>query len=211
MYSFGLNIKNILLFKLSYLIFFSIFSSHLVYAYQLCEIKEECFYDEKFKKKISFKKKVKDSKNFDNFFNRRDLNLLEIFLASTNEKSNQSSIEIEAIEQTENNDKVITKGDVIIKRNGADLLTYYIEYDKSSNLYKSERNIKFINKNQICTSDYFEYNFSEKFNKFINTKYALNWDRTAYNFQIYFEQDTKNTDLNFTILGGVFKGLGKEF
>ena len=33
---------------------------------------------------------------------------------------------------------------------------------------------------------------SDDFNKFINTKYTLNWNRRAYNFQIYFEQDTKN-------------------
>lgn len=208
MYYFGLNIKNIFLFKLFYLIVFSIFPSHLVYGYQLCEIKEECFYDEKFKKEISFKKKVKDSKIFDNFFSRRDLNLLEIFLASTIKNSNQSIIEIEAIEQTENKDKIIAKGDAIIKRNGAVLLANYIEYDKSSKLLKSEGNIKIINKNQIFTSDYFEYNFSDNF---IKTKYALNWNRRDYNFQVYFQQDTKNADLNFTIWGGAFKALGKEF
>ncbi|WP_288225757.1 DUF3769 domain-containing protein, partial [uncultured Prochlorococcus sp.] len=52
---------------------------------------------------------------------------------------------------------------------------------------------------------------SDKFNKFINTKYSLNWNRRAYNFQVYFEQDTKNAGLNFTIFGQSFKGLGKEF
>ena len=52
---------------------------------------------------------------------------------------------------------------------------------------------------------------SDKFNKFINTKYSLNWNRRAYNFQVYFEQDTKNAGLNFTIFGPPIKGLGKEF
>ena len=52
---------------------------------------------------------------------------------------------------------------------------------------------------------------SVKFNKFINTKYSLNWNRRAYNFQFYFEQDTKNAGLNFTIFGPPFKGLGKQF
>jgi hypothetical protein len=52
---------------------------------------------------------------------------------------------------------------------------------------------------------------SDAFNKFINTKYSLNWNRRAYNFQVYFEQDTKNAGLNFTIFGAPLKGLGKEF
>ena len=52
---------------------------------------------------------------------------------------------------------------------------------------------------------------SDKFNKFINTKYSLNWNRRAYNFQVYFEQDTKNAGLNFTIFGPTIKGLGKQF
>ena len=52
---------------------------------------------------------------------------------------------------------------------------------------------------------------SDKFKKFINTKYSLNWNRRAYNIQVYFEQDTKNAGLNFTIFGSPFKGLGKEF
>ena len=56
MYFFGLNIKNILLLKLFYLIFSSIIPSQLIYGYELCEIKEECFNNEKFKKEISFKK-----------------------------------------------------------------------------------------------------------------------------------------------------------
>ena len=162
MYFFKLKIKNILLLKLSYLIISSIIPSQLVYGYELCEIKEECFYNEKFKKEISFKKNISDSKKFDNFFNKRNINPLEIFLAFTNENSNQSSIEIEAIEQTENKDKLIAKGDVIIKKNGAVLLTDYIEYDKNTKLLKSRGKIKFFNKNQIFTSDYFEYNFSDK-------------------------------------------------
>ena len=194
MYYFGLNIRNILLFELSYLIVFPIFPSHLVYGYQLCEIKEECFYDEKFKKEISFKKKVKDSKNLDNLFNRRDLNPLEIFLAFSIETSNQSSIKIEAIEQKENKDKFIAKGDVIIKSNGAVLLTDYIEYDKNSNLLKSEGNIKFLSKNQIFTSDYFEYSFSDK-SGFIENIYGtidLETFDEDINLKKYYKSDTRN-------------------
>ena len=52
---------------------------------------------------------------------------------------------------------------------------------------------------------------SENYNKFINTKYSLNWNRRAYNLQIYFEQDTKNAGLNFTIFSPPFNGLGKIF
>ena len=52
---------------------------------------------------------------------------------------------------------------------------------------------------------------SDQYNKFINTKYSLNWNRRAYNFQVYFEQDTKNAGLNFTIFGLPFNELGKEF
>ena len=54
-------------------------------------------------------------------------------------------------------------------------------------------------------------NLDKDSDKFINTKYSLNWNRRAYNFQVYFEQDTKNAGLNFTIFGAPFKGLGKEF
>ena len=114
MYFFGLNIKNILLLKLFYLIFSSIIPSQLIYGYELCEIKEECFNNEKFKKEISLKKNLRYSKNFDNFFNKRNIDPLEIFLAFTNENSNKIGIEIEAIEQTENKEKFIAKGDVII-------------------------------------------------------------------------------------------------
>ena len=52
---------------------------------------------------------------------------------------------------------------------------------------------------------------SDEFNKFTNTKYSLNWNRRAYNFQVYLEQDTKNAGLNFTIFSLPFNGLGKEF
>ncbi len=159
---FRLNIKNLILLKLSYLIVSSIIPSQLVYGYELCKIKKDCFYNEKFNKEISFKNNLKDSKNSKNFFNKRNINPLEIFLAFTNEDSDQNSIEIEAIEQTENEEKFIAKGDVIIKRNGAVLLTDYIEYDKNTKLFKSKGNIKFLNKNQVFTSDYFEYNFSDK-------------------------------------------------
>ena len=90
--------------------------------------------------------KIKHKKNSNNLFNKRNINPLEIFLAFTNETSNQNSIEIEAIEQTENEEKFIAKGDVIIKKNGAVLLTDYIEYDKNTKLFKSKGNIKFLNK-----------------------------------------------------------------
>ncbi len=45
---------------------------------------------------------------------------------------------------------------------GAVLLTDYIKYDKNTKFFQSKVNIKFVNKNQILTADYFEYNFSEK-------------------------------------------------
>ena len=121
-------------------------------------MKDDCFYNEDFNKEISFKE-IRNKINSNNFFNKRNINPLEIFLAFTNETSNQNSIEIEAIEQTENEEKFIAKGDVIIKRNGAVLLTDYIEYDKNTKLFESKGNIKFFNKNQKFTSDYFEYNF----------------------------------------------------
>lgn len=172
MYFFRLNIKNIFFLKLLFFIVYSIIPSELVYGYQLCEIKEDCFFNEKLDKEISFKKNLIVSKNSNNYFNKRDLNPLEIFLAFTNETFNQSSIEIEAIEQKENKDKFIAKGDVIIKKDGAVLLTDYIEYDKNTKYFKSEGNIKFINKNQIFTLDYFEYNFSKK-SGFIENIYGV--------------------------------------
>ncbi len=169
---FRFNIKNIILFKLYYLIISSIIPSELIYGYELCDINENCFLNNKFDKEISFKKNLLDSKNANNFFNKRDLDPLEIFLAFTNETSNQSIIEIEATEQKENKDKYIAKGDVIIKKNGAVLLTDYIEYDKNTKLFKSKGNIKFFNKNQIFNSDYFEYNFSNK-SGFIENIYGV--------------------------------------
>ncbi len=158
---FKLNIKKTILFKLCFLIISSLGPNELIYGYELCELKDDCFYSENFNKEISFKK-IRHKKNFNNLFNKRNINPLEIFLAFTNETSNQNSIEIEAIEQTENEEKFIAKGDVIIKRNGAVLLTDYIEYDKNTKLFKSKGNIKFLNKNQVFTADYFEYNFSDK-------------------------------------------------
>ncbi len=194
MYSFRLNIKNILLLKLSYLTISSIIPSQLVYGYELCETKEECFYNEKFKKEIGFKKNISDSKKFDNFFNKRNINPLEIFLAFTNENSNQSSIEIEAIQQTENKDKLIAKGDVIIKKNSAVLFTDYIEYDKNTKLLKSKGKIKFINKNQIFTSDYFEYNFSDK-SGFIENIYGV-IDLETFSEDINLIKDNKSDTKN---------------
>ena len=85
---------------------------------------------------------------------------------------NQSSIEIEADEQSESKDKIIAKGNVIIKSNGAILFTDFIEYEKNNKLLKSRGKIKFINKNQIFTSDYFEYNFSDK-SGFIENIYGV--------------------------------------
>ena len=158
---FKLNIKKTILFKLCYLIISSLGPNELIYGYELCELKDDCFYNENFNKEISFKE-IRHKKNSNNLFNKRNINPLEIFLAFTNETSNQNSIEIEAIEQTENEEKFIAKGDVIIKRNGAVLLTDYIEYDKNTKLFKSKGNIKFLNKNQVFTADYFEYNFSDK-------------------------------------------------
>ena len=106
MYFFRLNLKNIFFIKLFYLILSSIIPSQLVYGYELCEIKEDCFFNEKSVIEKSFKKNIIDSKDSKNFFNKSNLNPLEIFLAFTNETSNQSSIEIEAIEQKENKENL---------------------------------------------------------------------------------------------------------
>ena len=43
MYFFRLNIKNIFLLKLTSLILSSIIPSGLIYGYELCEIKKDCF------------------------------------------------------------------------------------------------------------------------------------------------------------------------
>ena len=56
MYFFRLNIKNIFLLKFIFLIVSSIIPNGIIYGYELCEIKEECFFNEKFDKEISFKK-----------------------------------------------------------------------------------------------------------------------------------------------------------
>ena len=100
MYFLRLNIKNIFSLKLTYLILSSIIPNELVYGYELCEIKEDCFLNGKFDKEIISKKNLLISKNSNNFFNKRDLNPFEIFLAFTNDTSNQSSIEIETNEKT---------------------------------------------------------------------------------------------------------------
>ena len=194
MYFFRLNIKNILIYKLCYLIISFISPSGLIYGYELCEIQEECFYNEEFKKEISFKKNLRDSKSFDNFFNKRHINPLEIFLAFTNENSNKIGIEIEAIEQTENKEKFIAKGDVIIKRNGAVLLTDFIEYDKNTKLFKSKGNIKFLNKNQVFTADYFEYNFSDK-SGFIENIYGV-IDLETFSEDINLRKENKSDTKN---------------
>ena len=102
--------------KLSFHEVYSIIPSELVYGSELCKTKEDCFYNGESDKETSFKKNLIHPKNSKNFFNKSNLNPLEIFLAFTNETSNQSSIEIEAIEQKENKYKFIAKRDVIIKK-----------------------------------------------------------------------------------------------
>ena len=72
---FKLNIKKTILFKLCYLIISSLGPNELIYGYELCELKDDCFYNENFNKKIRHKK------NSNNFFNKRNINPLEIFLA----------------------------------------------------------------------------------------------------------------------------------
>ena len=63
MYFFRLNIKNIFLLKLTSLIVSYIIPNGLIYGYELCEIKEDCFFNEKFDKEISFKNKPIDPKS----------------------------------------------------------------------------------------------------------------------------------------------------
>ena len=168
-----LKSKRILFFKFCFLIISFINPSFLIYGYELCEANKSCYKDQKFNKKISFKNELNKTINSKvSFFNEKNINPLEIFLAFTNENLNQSSIEIEANEQSETKDKIIAKGNVIIKRNGAILFTDFIEYEKNNKLLKSRGKIKFINKNQIFTSDYFEYNFSNK-SGFIENIYGV--------------------------------------
>ena len=81
---FRFNIKNIILFKLCYLIISSIIPSELIYGYELCELKDDCFYNENFNKEISLKNKIRYRKNSNNFFKKSNINPLEIFLAFTN-------------------------------------------------------------------------------------------------------------------------------
>ena len=173
MHFFKSKSRYILFFKFCFLIISFINPSFLIYGYELCEAKESCYKDEKFNKKIGFKKNPNKKINSKvNFFNKKNINPLEIFLAFTNKDFNQSSIEIEANEQSETKDKIIAKGNVIIKSNGAILFTDFIEYEKNNKLLKSRGKIKFINKNQIFTSDYFEYNFSDK-SGFIENIYGV--------------------------------------
>ena len=65
---FRLKIKNIFLFRLCYSLFFSIIPSGIIYGYELCQVKKDCFYNKKFNKEISFKNKLKDTKSSNNFF-----------------------------------------------------------------------------------------------------------------------------------------------
>ena len=173
MHFFKSKSRHIIFFKFCFLIISFINPSFLIYGYELCEAKESCYKDEKFNKNIGFKKKLNKTINSKvNFFNEKNINPLEIFLAFTDKDFNQSSIEIEANEQSETKDKIIAKGNVIIKSNGAILFTDFIEYEKNNKLLKSRGKIKFINKNQIFNSDYFEYNFSDK-SGFIENIYGV--------------------------------------
>ena len=165
--------RHILFFKFCFLIISFINPSFLIYGYELCEAKESCNKYEKFNKELGLNNKLTKTINSKvSFFNEKNINPLEIFLAFTNKNFNQSSIEIEANEQSETKDKIIAKGNVIIKRNGAILFTDFIEYEKNNKLLKSRGKIKFVNKNQIFTSDYFEYNFSDK-SGFIENIYGV--------------------------------------
>ena len=108
MHFFKSKSRHIIFFKFCFLIISFINPSFLIYGYELCEAKESCYKDEKFNKKIGFKKKLNKTINSKvNFFNEKNINPLEIFLAFTNKDSNQSSIEIEANEQSETKDKII--------------------------------------------------------------------------------------------------------
>ena len=195
MHFFKSKSRHIIFFKFCFLIISFINPSFLIYGYELCEAKESCYKDEKFNKKIGLKKKLNKTINSKvNFFNEKNINPLEIFLAFTNKDSNQSSIEIEANEQSETKDKIIAKGNVIIKSNGAVLLTDYIEYDKNTKYLKSEGNIKFLNKNQIFTSDYLEYNFSDKLG-FIENIYGV-IDLETFSEDINLRKDNKSNTKN---------------
>ena len=52
---------------------------------------------------------------------------------------------------------------------------------------------------------------SSDFNKFINPRFALSYNRRAYNFELYSIPDRKITGLNFNIFGLGYEGYGKRF
>ena len=75
---FRFNIKNIILFKLCYLIISSISPGELIYGYELCELKDDCFYNENFNKEINLKNKIRYRKNSNNFFKKRKNNKMAV-------------------------------------------------------------------------------------------------------------------------------------
>ena len=54
MFFFKLNIKNTILFKLCYLIISCIGPNELIYGYELCELKDDCIYNENFNKEVEY-------------------------------------------------------------------------------------------------------------------------------------------------------------
>ena len=97
----------------------------------------------------------------------------------------------------------------ITSKSGSSFKFDNINNDLKINLNLNQQIIKSLS---LGVSSYFNIDKnSDKYNKFINSKYSLNWNRRAYNVQLYYEQDTQNAGLNFIIFGLPFNGLGKEF
>ena len=52
---------------------------------------------------------------------------------------------------------------------------------------------------------------SGDYNKFVNPKYTLSFNRRAYNFEIYTIPDREISGFNFNIFGLGYEGYGKRF
>ena len=101
----------------------------------------------------------------ENFFQKKKINPLSIFLAfedSKNTLEEKKELLIEADEQIENQNSFMAKGNVIIKFNGATLKTDFIKYSKIENTIISEGNISYQKNNQFLEADAFFYDLNKR-------------------------------------------------
>ncbi len=114
------------------------------------------------------KKRAKQSElksRSENFFNKKKINPLSIFLAfedGNNTLKEKNKLLIESDEQIENQNSFIAKGNVVIKLNGAKLKTDFIKYSKIENTIISEGNISYQNNNQFLEADSFFYDLNKR-------------------------------------------------